>query len=95
MIIRIVILFLIFMLVMGMIQKALRPGRRLGSGRQPKALDRLQPVIQNLATDGGTWNDFHVTYEQILSRVAPIVKAGAPALWAHVQPQVAAFFGKA
>ena len=42
MIIRIVILFLIFMLVMGMIQKALRPGRRLGSGRQPKALDRLR-----------------------------------------------------
>lgn len=63
--------------------------------RFAKALDRLQPVIQNLATDGGTWNDFHVTYEQILTRVAPIVKAGAPALWAHVQPQVAAFFGKA
>lgn len=62
--------------------------------RFAKALDRLQPVIQNLATDGGTWNDFHVTYEQILTRVAPIVKAGAPALWEHVQPQVAAFFGK-
>ena len=62
--------------------------------RFAKALDRLQPVIQNLGTDGGTWNDFHVTYEQMLTRVAPIVEAGAPALWAHVQPKVAAFFGK-
>lgn len=39
---RIVILFLIFMAVMAMIQKAIRPGRRLGGGTPLSTLDRLR-----------------------------------------------------
>ncbi|PWE26772.1 hypothetical protein [Pararhodobacter marinus] len=42
MIIRVVILFLLFILAMGMIQKALRPKNRLGDGRPRAALDRLR-----------------------------------------------------
>lgn len=42
MLIRVVVLFLIFMLAMAMIQKALRPGRRLGGGTKRSALDRLR-----------------------------------------------------
>ena len=39
MILRVVILFLLFIVIMAMIQKALRPNRK---GKRPKALDRLR-----------------------------------------------------
>ncbi|GAB1381174.1 hypothetical protein [Pararhodobacter aggregans] len=42
MLLRVVILFLIFMLVMAMIQKALRPGRRIGGSGPTATLDRLR-----------------------------------------------------
>ena len=43
MLLRVVILFLLFMAVMVMIQKAIRPGRRLGGSRdQTATLDRLR-----------------------------------------------------
>lgn len=60
--------------------------------RFAKALDRMQPVVQNLYSGGGTWNDFHVTHEQFLTRVAPVIEAGAPGLWAYLEPRVAAYF---
>lgn len=41
MILRAIILFLLFIMIMAMIQKALRPGKR-GSQSAPKALDRLR-----------------------------------------------------
>ncbi len=42
MLLRIVVLFLLFMVVMAMIQKALRPGGRLGGGGRMKTIDRLR-----------------------------------------------------
>lgn len=63
--------------------------------RFAKALDRLQPVLQNLATGGGTWGDYDVSEQQVLDRVAPSVKKGAPGLWAAVGPMVHAHFARA
>lgn len=48
------------------------------------ALDRIQPLIQNWQTQGGTWRLHHICRDQVLHRMAPI-KTGAPALWAFVQ----------
>ncbi|MCB1390711.1 MAG: hypothetical protein KDK12_16475 [Rhodobacteraceae bacterium] len=42
MLVRVILLFLVFMVVMAMIQKALRPGRRLRDRPRPEALDRLR-----------------------------------------------------
>ena len=58
-----------------------------------KSLDRVQPVMQNLATGGGTWVTYQVTSEQLESRVGVKVARGAPALWAHVRDRTRAFFG--
>lgn len=58
-----------------------------------KALDRVQPVLQNLASGGGSWHAYAVTFDQVETRVGARVARGAPALWAHVRALVAQFFG--
>ena len=58
-----------------------------------KSIDRVQPVICNLETNGGTWTDYNVTREQLESRVGWKVEKGAPAVWAHLKDRIAAFFG--
>ena len=45
------------------------------------ALDRLQPLLHNLNTDGGSWRAHDVTIDRVVKRCSPIGD-GAPALWA-------------
>lgn len=48
------------------------------------ALDRLQPLLHNQQTRGGTWRIHDITRAQVLRRMHPI-KEGAPALWPLVE----------
>ncbi|WP_170505316.1 HD domain-containing protein [Ruegeria arenilitoris] len=57
-----------------------------------KAVDRFQAPVGNLATGGGSWVDYDVSYAQIETRVGTPVKRGAPDLWAWLQPQLDAYF---
>ena len=57
-----------------------------------KSLDRVQPVMQNLASGGGTWIEYAVTFDQLESRVGARVARGAPALWAWVRERAKAYF---
>ncbi len=57
-----------------------------------KSLDRVQPVIANLESGGGSWPDFKVTYDQVDSRVGTRIRRGAPALWAALQGRVQNWF---
>ena len=59
-----------------------------------KSVDRVQPVVANLETDGGTWTEYAVTLEQLETRVGTKVRSGAPRLWAHIAPRVADWFSK-
>ena len=52
--------------------------------RYANALDRLQPLLQNLHTEGGTWRMHSVRREQVLERMRPIRDA-IPALWPVVE----------
>lgn len=54
--------------------------------RFAKALDRLQPLLVNLYTGGGTWTENGVSYQQVLARYGPVIQRGAPALWAACEP---------
>ncbi|WP_210529755.1 HD domain-containing protein [Rubellimicrobium arenae] len=60
-----------------------------------KSLDRVQPVMQNLASGGGTWITYGVTSEQLESRVGVKVARGAPRLWAWVRDRTRTYFGAA
>lgn len=59
-----------------------------------KSLDRVQPVMLNLANDGGTWPEFNVTYDQLESRVGLKIAKGAPRLWDWVQTRAKAWFDR-
>jgi putative hydrolases of HD superfamily len=58
-----------------------------------KSLDRVQPVMANLMSGGGTWSTYNVTFEQLESRVGTKVANGAPALWAWVREKARPWFG--
>lgn len=57
-----------------------------------KSLDRVQPVMANLASGGGTWVEYNVTAEQLEARVGVKIAKGAPELWAWVRQNTARFF---
>lgn len=57
-----------------------------------KSLDRLQPLIHNVETDGGTWRENGVSYEQVLERYGPTIRAGSPRLWDHAKGLVERHF---
>lgn len=51
------------------------------------ALDRMSPVLCNFHTDGGTWVEHDITYEQVIKRNAPIEKF-SPKLWEYFQKKL-------
>jgi putative hydrolases of HD superfamily len=57
-----------------------------------KSLDRVQPVMANLMSGGGTWIEYRVTAEQLYSRVGHKIARGAPGLWDYVRDQSTPFF---
>ena len=46
-----------------------------------KSLDRVQPVLHNIASGGGSWTDYNVTFDQLEARVGQKVARGAPKVW--------------
>ncbi|MFV1496297.1 HD domain-containing protein [Phaeobacter sp. JH20_02] len=59
-----------------------------------KAIDRVQPVLLNLMSGGGSWRAYNVTLEQLEARVGHKVARGAPAVWDHVRAAVAPWFAE-
>lgn len=57
-----------------------------------KSLDRVQPVMQNIASGGGTWTTYGVTYDQLESRVGVKIAKGAPGVWDWVRGKARPFF---
>ncbi|MEM9248913.1 MAG: HD domain-containing protein [Pseudomonadota bacterium] len=60
--------------------------------RFAKAVDRLQPLLLNLASGGGSWDDYDVTLAQIDARVGAAVQRGLPQVWPAVRARVAPWF---
>lgn len=52
------------------------------------AADRVMPVLLNLANNGQSWRENGITYDRVVSRVAPPIRTGCPALWAHLQTKL-------
>lgn len=57
------------------------------------ALDRVQPVLHNIASGGGTWTGYGVTFDQFKARVGHKVARGAPRVRAHMRGLVKGVFG--
>ncbi|ASL45855.1 5'-deoxynucleotidase YfbR [Burkholderia sp. AD24] len=57
-----------------------------------KALDRLQPLLINTLSNGGTWTENGVTQQQVMERYGPVIARGSPALWEVASERVGEFF---
>ncbi len=57
-----------------------------------KALNRLQPLLTNIVTGGGTWIENDVSLDQVVSRYGPPIKRGAPLLWTACEEWLAEHF---
>ena len=55
--------------------------------RFARALDRLQPMLINMMTGGGTWRSPGVTADRALARVA-LVEDGSPSLGAYARDMI-------
>jgi putative hydrolase of HD superfamily len=53
------------------------------TARFANALDRLQPLLANMATGGGSWRELGVTRDRVERRMSPI-EQGCPTLWPWV-----------
>lgn len=60
--------------------------------RFAKALDRLQPLLLNTLTGGGTWNENDVSEQQIHERYGPPIERGSATLWRHAKERVRQHF---
>jgi putative hydrolase of HD superfamily len=59
-----------------------------------KSLDRVQPVMANLMSGGGTWASYNVTTDQLQDRVGQKIARGMPNLWAWLRPRAFAVITK-
>lgn len=53
------------------------------------AADRAMPVLLNLANQGQSWKENGISYERVVSRVAPPIRNGCPALWEYLEARLA------
>jgi putative hydrolase of HD superfamily len=53
--------------------------RRTPEAKFARALDRLQPMLENLQAGGGTWREHGVTADLVLAKVE-LIEDGSPAL---------------
>lgn len=59
-----------------------------------KAIDRIPPLLQNLAHEGGSWADYNVTLPQMEDRVGAKITPGAPKLWHYLRARIAPWFAQ-
>jgi len=45
-----------------------------------KTMDRLEPLLQNISNDGGTWKEFGVKYQTVYDK-KKVIKNGSTELW--------------
>jgi 5'-deoxynucleotidase YfbR-like HD superfamily hydrolase len=58
--------------------------RQTPESKYANALDRLQPLLHNARTEGGTWRIHNVTRDKVIRRMEPI-KIGMPKIYPMVE----------
>ena len=49
-----------------------------------RAMDRLEPLLQNISNNGGTWVEFDVKYEKVLGKKS-VIQQGSETLWSFAK----------
>lgn len=45
-----------------------------------RAMDRLEPLLQNTSNNGGTWKEFNVSYDKVYNK-KKVINEGSTTLW--------------
>jgi putative hydrolases of HD superfamily len=61
--------------------------RQSAEAKFARALDRLQPMLENFAVGGGTWQRHGITADQVLAKVK-LIEEGSPTLGEYAQDLV-------
>jgi putative hydrolases of HD superfamily len=56
--------------------------------RFANAVDRAMPVLLNLANNGQSWRENGISYDRVVRRVGPPIRAGCPALWDYLEARL-------
>lgn len=49
------------------------------------AVDRAMPALLNLANNGQSWRENHISYDRVVKRIGPPIQAGCPDLWDYLK----------
>lgn len=49
-----------------------------------RAMDRLEPLLQNTSNQGGTWNEFGVNYEKVYAK-KQVIQQGSTLIWQYAE----------
>ena len=63
--------------------------RRTREARFARALDRVQPILQNVYSKGAAWRENGITPQMVRELNGPIIRDASPALWNHVEAIIA------
>ena len=59
--------------------------------RYVMAVDRMAPMLLNLAEGGSTWREHGITRERVIARNGPHVEPALPDVWAHAMVELDRF----
>ncbi|GAB3280884.1 HD domain-containing protein [Larkinella harenae] len=49
-----------------------------------RAMDRLEPLLQNTSNNGGTWKEFGVTYQNVYTK-KQMIRQGSESIWQYAE----------
>lgn len=49
-----------------------------------RAMDRLEPLLQNTSNNGGTWREYDVPYQKVYDK-KKVIKEGSETIWAYAE----------
>ncbi|WP_299157862.1 HD family hydrolase [uncultured Tenacibaculum sp.] len=52
-----------------------------------KAMDRFEPILQNISNEGGTWKEYNVPIDKVLSKTKP-VENGSKLIWEYSKNEI-------
>tara|TARA_R110002073_G_scaffold128999_3_gene275125 strand:- start:86002 stop:86574 length:573 start_codon:yes stop_codon:yes gene_type:complete len=56
-----------------------------------KAMDRFEPILQNVSNNGGTWREYNVPKEKVVDKTKPVA-FGSKAIWDYSINEIESMF---
>ncbi|MCF2875816.1 MULTISPECIES: HD domain-containing protein [unclassified Tenacibaculum] len=56
-----------------------------------KAMDRFEPILQNISNKGGTWKEYNVPLDKVLKKTSPI-ENGSKLIWDYSKKEIEEVF---